>query len=255
MDRVALTMSIDALRDAHGGAERPDGAGPAGGLGPAHDDAARGRAGPRRAARHAGAARARARHRPTRSASGWRRSRRRSSTGSTPRSCALARRDFDRARRVPGDLAAELERASAEGQTSGRPRARPSDFAAFAPALRRNVELAREYAACFDGVAPPVRRAAGRLRLRAHRRAPAGGLRRARRRRSPRSSPRRREGAAARQRRRSRRSGSRSPPCSRASARATTAGASTSPRTRSASASAAATAASRRATRRATCCR
>jgi carboxypeptidase Taq len=51
---------------------------------------------------------------------------------------------------VPGDLAAELAQASAEGQASWQAARAASDFAAFAPALRRNVELARAYAACFD---------------------------------------------------------------------------------------------------------
>ena len=67
----------------------------------------------------------------------------------------VARRDFDRARRVPGDLAAEIERASSEGQTIWQAARAAADFAAFAPALRRNVELAREYAACFDDFARP----------------------------------------------------------------------------------------------------
>src|SRR5215213_6975333 len=67
----------------------------------------------------------------------------------------LARRDFDRAQRVPGDLAAELERASSEGQTVSQAARAANDFAALAPALRRNVELAREYAACFDDAARP----------------------------------------------------------------------------------------------------
>jgi carboxypeptidase Taq len=62
----------------------------------------------------------------------------------------LARRDWERARRVPADLAAELAQAGAEGQAVWQ-RARPAgDFAAFAPALRRNVELARAYAGCFE---------------------------------------------------------------------------------------------------------
>ena len=67
----------------------------------------------------------------------------------------LARRDFDRARRVPGELAAEIERASSEGQTIWQAAREANDFAAFAPALRRNLELAREYAACFEGFARP----------------------------------------------------------------------------------------------------
>jgi carboxypeptidase Taq len=67
----------------------------------------------------------------------------------------VARRDFDRARRVPGELAAEIERAASEGQHVWQEARAANDFAAFAPALRRNVELAREYAACFDDAARP----------------------------------------------------------------------------------------------------
>jgi carboxypeptidase Taq len=67
----------------------------------------------------------------------------------------LARRDFDRARRVPRELAGELAEASAEGQQAWQAARAASDFAAFVPALRRNVELARAYAACFDGFERP----------------------------------------------------------------------------------------------------
>jgi carboxypeptidase Taq len=57
----------------------------------------------------------------------------------------LARRDWERARRVPEELAAELARASADGQESWRIARENDDFSAFAPALQRNVELARAY--------------------------------------------------------------------------------------------------------------
>jgi carboxypeptidase Taq len=67
----------------------------------------------------------------------------------------IARRDWDRYRRVPTDLAAELAQAGAEGQDVWQAARADDDFAAFAPALRRNVELARAYAACFDGFARP----------------------------------------------------------------------------------------------------
>jgi len=60
----------------------------------------------------------------------------------------LARRDWERARRVPEELAAELAQASAAGQESWREARANDDFAAFVPALSRNVELARAYAAC-----------------------------------------------------------------------------------------------------------
>ena len=67
----------------------------------------------------------------------------------------LARRDYDRQKRVPGDLAAELAQASAAGQDTWEAARAADDFAKFAPALARNVELARAYADCFDGYAGP----------------------------------------------------------------------------------------------------
>jgi carboxypeptidase Taq len=55
----------------------------------------------------------------------------------------LARRDWERARRTPEDLAVELSRASATGQEVWQRARAEDDFGAFAPALQRNVELAR----------------------------------------------------------------------------------------------------------------
>jgi len=60
----------------------------------------------------------------------------------------IARRDWERARRVPSELAGELARAKADGQESWRLAREDDDFAAFAPALERNVELARTYGEC-----------------------------------------------------------------------------------------------------------
>jgi carboxypeptidase Taq len=60
----------------------------------------------------------------------------------------LARRDWRRARRVPERLAVDLARASADGQESWHRAREQDDFAAFAPALERNVELARAYGEC-----------------------------------------------------------------------------------------------------------
>jgi carboxypeptidase Taq len=60
----------------------------------------------------------------------------------------IARRDWGRARRVPTELAVELAQASAQGQESWREAREADDFAAFAPALQRNVELARAYGEC-----------------------------------------------------------------------------------------------------------
>ncbi|HEY2767006.1 MAG TPA: carboxypeptidase M32 [Solirubrobacteraceae bacterium] len=63
----------------------------------------------------------------------------------------IARRDWERARRVPDDLAAEISRASAAGQERWQSARATDDFAAFAPALQRNVELAQARAQCLLG--------------------------------------------------------------------------------------------------------
>lgn len=63
----------------------------------------------------------------------------------------IARRDWERARRVPEDLAGELARAHADGMESWRLAREHDDFNAFAPALTRNVELARAYGECVAG--------------------------------------------------------------------------------------------------------
>jgi carboxypeptidase Taq len=62
----------------------------------------------------------------------------------------LARRDWERARRVPTDLAAELSKAHSDGQESWQAARADDDFGAFAPALERNIELARAYGRCLD---------------------------------------------------------------------------------------------------------
>jgi carboxypeptidase Taq len=60
----------------------------------------------------------------------------------------IARRDFERARRVPDELAAQRARAATDGQEVWQKARAQDDFAAFLPALRRNVELARAYGEC-----------------------------------------------------------------------------------------------------------
>ncbi|WCB94642.1 Thermostable carboxypeptidase 1 [Baekduia alba] len=67
----------------------------------------------------------------------------------------VTQRDYDRARRVPTELAAEMAQASAAGQDAWELARAEDDFAKFAPVLERNVELSRRYAACFDGFASP----------------------------------------------------------------------------------------------------
>jgi carboxypeptidase Taq len=61
----------------------------------------------------------------------------------------VVRRDRDRATRVPAELAVAMTRAGSEGLEAWLRAREANDYAVFEPALRRNVELAREYAACF----------------------------------------------------------------------------------------------------------
>ena len=61
----------------------------------------------------------------------------------------VARRDHDRARRVPRELAAEMELAGARAQGPWLEARERSDFSRFAPFLEENLRLRRELAACF----------------------------------------------------------------------------------------------------------
>jgi carboxypeptidase Taq len=65
----------------------------------------------------------------------------------------VARRDFDKARRVPGELVAEMTRAASTGHGAWIEARAANDFAAFAPHLERNLELRRRYSACFPEAA------------------------------------------------------------------------------------------------------
>jgi carboxypeptidase Taq len=67
----------------------------------------------------------------------------------------VARRDYDKARRVPGDLVAEMARAAAAGHAAWIRARGADDFAAFAPHLERNLELRRRYSACFPEAEHP----------------------------------------------------------------------------------------------------
>ena len=62
----------------------------------------------------------------------------------------VARRHWEKARRVPSELAADLARAASVGQEVWVTARANSDFATFAPYLERNLELARRYVECFD---------------------------------------------------------------------------------------------------------
>jgi carboxypeptidase Taq len=67
------------------------------------------------------------------------------------RNVAEAQRAYDRATKIPARLAEESARAASEGQRIWAMARAAGDFAMFAPALRRNIELAREEAACLAG--------------------------------------------------------------------------------------------------------
>jgi carboxypeptidase Taq len=66
------------------------------------------------------------------------------------RMVSVVRRRWEKARRVPTELAAELARASSVGQEAWVAARANSDFAAFTPYLEHNIALARRYVDCFD---------------------------------------------------------------------------------------------------------
>ena len=65
----------------------------------------------------------------------------------------VARREYEKAVRVPTDLRAEMTRAAAQARPVWVKARAESNFELFLPALERNVELRRRYVLCFDGVA------------------------------------------------------------------------------------------------------
>jgi carboxypeptidase Taq len=62
----------------------------------------------------------------------------------------VTRRRWEKARRVPTELAAEIARAGSVGQEAWVAARANSDFDSFAPYLERNLSLARRYVECFD---------------------------------------------------------------------------------------------------------
>lgn len=62
----------------------------------------------------------------------------------------VTRRDWEKARRVPAELRAEMTRAAAQANPVWVEARKKSDFALFLPALQRNVELKHKYVECFD---------------------------------------------------------------------------------------------------------
>jgi carboxypeptidase Taq len=65
----------------------------------------------------------------------------------------VTKRRWEKARRVPSELAAELARAASLGQEAWIRARAESDFSAFAPYLEHNLGLARQYVSCFDDFA------------------------------------------------------------------------------------------------------
>ncbi len=63
----------------------------------------------------------------------------------------VARRDYEKARRVPGELKAEMARSASLGQEAWERARAQSDFALFRPHLERGLELKRRYVECFAG--------------------------------------------------------------------------------------------------------
>jgi carboxypeptidase Taq len=66
-----------------------------------------------------------------------------------------ARRDYEKAVRVPEDLAADLTRAKALGQQAWIEARAATDFALFRDALAKQVELRHRYVACFEDFEHP----------------------------------------------------------------------------------------------------
>jgi carboxypeptidase Taq len=62
----------------------------------------------------------------------------------------VTRHDWEKARRIPSELRAEMVRAAVRGHHVWVEARQASDFAAFLPALEKNLELKRRYVECFE---------------------------------------------------------------------------------------------------------
>jgi carboxypeptidase Taq len=67
----------------------------------------------------------------------------------------VTRREWERACRVPGELAAEMSHAAGVGVAAWDKAKAASDFEAFIPYLERQLELKRRYIECFPAAAEP----------------------------------------------------------------------------------------------------
>ncbi|MGA8217840.1 MAG: carboxypeptidase M32 [Solirubrobacterales bacterium] len=63
----------------------------------------------------------------------------------------VAARDWEKARRVPSELRAEMAHASSVAENAWAEAKHRSDFEMLLPHLRENVELTKRYAECFEG--------------------------------------------------------------------------------------------------------
>lgn len=67
----------------------------------------------------------------------------------------VTRYDWNKAKKVPIELASNLARASGEGYQAWKSARANNNFAEFLPALETNIELRRRYVECFPEVAEP----------------------------------------------------------------------------------------------------
>ena len=67
----------------------------------------------------------------------------------------VVRRDWEKARRVPAELRAEMRRAASLAMPVWVQARKESDFSQFLPALRNNFDLRRRYVECFDDYDEP----------------------------------------------------------------------------------------------------
>jgi carboxypeptidase Taq len=67
----------------------------------------------------------------------------------------VARRDWEKAKKIPSKLRGEIAHAGAIGLPAWIQARQNSDFKAFLPYLERNVELKHRYIECFDGASSP----------------------------------------------------------------------------------------------------
>ncbi len=71
------------------------------------------------------------------------------------RTVRVVRRDFEKARRVPEDLAADIARADSLGEDAWMKARSASDFNLFRDALSHHLDLRHRYVACFDDFEHP----------------------------------------------------------------------------------------------------